>query len=90
MSAERVDQNQDVHAQPEGSSRPEMASDSPQPSKGILSRLTSILGRIGGKVEQTAVKATEVGVDPKGINPFSKEPPQSPPIQTPSNKPSQS
>lgn len=61
-----------------------------QPKTGILSRLMSILGRISGRVEQTAVKATEAGIDPRGINPFSKEPPPPPPTQTPSNEPSQS
>jgi len=72
----------------EGSPMPAERIDQP-PKTGILSRLTSILGRISGRVEQTAVKATKAGVDPSRINPFSKEPPQSPPTQTPSSEPGQ-
>ena len=58
--------------------------------RGLLSSLKSLLNLMGRKVEKTAVKATEAGVDPRGINPFSKEPPQSPPTQPPSSEPSQS
>ena len=77
MSAERtLDQGQ--------SGVPQQEVSSAQGLSKVTSVLRSIVNIIRGKHEQSGT------VDPNNLNPFRKEPPQSPPIQTPSNEPSQS